>query len=134
MSGRRLSCRRPGLLLVIPHKTAAILVREKTQKDKADGLEQTVRPDIPLVKVSPWKALLQIAFKGIQHSDAIEARIKEEVTKLEQFCDRITKARAIIASWPLAHGESRALSGGSRFPQVSRRCRLRGRPPRARQL
>ena len=40
---------------------------------------------------------LQIAFEGIQHSDAIEARIKEEVAKLEQFSDRITSARVVVA-------------------------------------
>jgi hypothetical protein len=28
---------------------------------------------------------LQVAFEGIQHSDAIEARIREEAHKLEQF-------------------------------------------------
>ena len=40
---------------------------------------------------------LQIAFEGIQHSDAIEARIKEEMAKLEQFSERITSARVVIA-------------------------------------
>ncbi len=40
---------------------------------------------------------LQIAFDGIQHSDAVEARIKEEVEKLEQFSERIVRARVIVA-------------------------------------
>ncbi len=40
---------------------------------------------------------LQIAFEGIQHSDAIEARIREEAGKLEQFFDRIVSARVVVA-------------------------------------
>jgi ribosomal subunit interface protein len=40
---------------------------------------------------------LQIAFEGIGHSDAIEARIREEVEKLEQFFERIVSARVIVA-------------------------------------
>ncbi len=40
---------------------------------------------------------LQIAFEGIQHSDAIEARIKEEAEKLEQFSDRVLSARVVVA-------------------------------------
>ena len=42
-------------------------------------------------------APLQIAFEGIQHSDAIEARVREEAEKLEQFFDRIVSARVVIA-------------------------------------
>ena len=40
---------------------------------------------------------LQVAFDGVQHSDAVEARIREEVEKLEQFNDRIVSARVIVA-------------------------------------
>lgn len=40
---------------------------------------------------------LQIAFQGVQHSDAVEARIREEAEKLEQFCDRITSCRVVVA-------------------------------------
>ena len=40
---------------------------------------------------------LQIAFEGVQHSDAIEARIREEAKKLEQFHERITSARVVVA-------------------------------------
>jgi ribosome-associated translation inhibitor RaiA len=40
---------------------------------------------------------LQIAFDGVQHSDAVEARIKEEAGKLEQFFDRIVSARVVVA-------------------------------------
>lgn len=43
------------------------------------------------------EAPLQIVFEGIQHSDAVEARIKEEMAKLEQFSDRITNARVVVA-------------------------------------
>ena len=41
---------------------------------------------------------LQIVFKRIGHSDAIEARVHEEVRKLEKFHDRITAARAFPAA------------------------------------
>jgi cold shock CspA family protein/ribosome-associated translation inhibitor RaiA len=40
---------------------------------------------------------LVIAFEGIGHSDAIEARIREEASKLEQFHERITSARVVVA-------------------------------------
>jgi ribosomal subunit interface protein len=40
---------------------------------------------------------LQIAFEGLTHSDAIEARVREEAEKLEQFHTRITSARVVIA-------------------------------------
>jgi ribosome-associated translation inhibitor RaiA len=40
---------------------------------------------------------LQIAFDGIQHSDAVEARIREEVEKLEQFSGRIVSASVVVA-------------------------------------
>jgi cold shock CspA family protein/ribosome-associated translation inhibitor RaiA len=40
---------------------------------------------------------LQVAFEGIQHSDAIEARIREEAGKLEQFFGRVISARAVVA-------------------------------------
>jgi ribosome-associated translation inhibitor RaiA len=40
---------------------------------------------------------LQVAFEGIQHSGAIEARVREEMAKLEQFHDRITSARVVVA-------------------------------------
>ncbi|MGO9484090.1 MAG: HPF/RaiA family ribosome-associated protein [Rhodomicrobium sp.] len=40
---------------------------------------------------------LQVAFEGIQHSDAIEARIREEAEKLEQFFGRLISARVVVA-------------------------------------
>ena len=39
---------------------------------------------------------LQIAFEQIRHSDPIEARIREESKKLEEFYGRITSARVVI--------------------------------------
>lgn len=40
---------------------------------------------------------LQVAFDGVQHSDAVEARIREEVDKLEQFYGRIVSATVVVA-------------------------------------
>ncbi len=40
---------------------------------------------------------LQVAFEGLPHSDAIEARIREEAGKLEQFYGRIVSARIVVA-------------------------------------
>jgi cold shock CspA family protein/ribosome-associated translation inhibitor RaiA len=40
---------------------------------------------------------LKIAFEGIEHSDSIEARIREEAEKLEQFFGRIVSARVVVA-------------------------------------
>ncbi len=40
---------------------------------------------------------LQVSFDGVQHSGAVETRIKEEVEKLEQFNDRIVSARVVVA-------------------------------------
>ena len=39
---------------------------------------------------------LQITFHGIDHSDAVEERIREKVAKLEQFFDRITSCRVAV--------------------------------------
>jgi ribosome-associated translation inhibitor RaiA len=39
---------------------------------------------------------LQITFHGIDHSDAVEERIREKTAKLEQLCDRITSCRVVI--------------------------------------
>ncbi len=40
---------------------------------------------------------LQVAFEGIRHSDAIEARVREEADKLEQFFGRLISARVVVA-------------------------------------
>ena len=39
---------------------------------------------------------LQITFHGIDHSDAVEERIREKTAKLEQIFDRITSCRVVI--------------------------------------
>lgn len=39
---------------------------------------------------------LEVTFRGIQHSDAVEARIREKVAKLEQFCDSIISCRVAV--------------------------------------
>lgn len=40
---------------------------------------------------------LEVSFEDIGHSDAIEARIRKEAAKLEQFYDRITSMRVVVA-------------------------------------
>ncbi len=40
---------------------------------------------------------LKVAFDGVEHSDAVEARVREEVEKLEQFHDRIVSASVVVA-------------------------------------
>jgi putative sigma-54 modulation protein len=39
---------------------------------------------------------LQITFHGIDHSNALEERIREKAGKLEQICDRITGCRVVV--------------------------------------
>lgn len=39
---------------------------------------------------------LQITFHGIDHSEAVETRVREKVGKLEQFFDRITSCRVTM--------------------------------------
>lgn len=39
---------------------------------------------------------LQITFHGVDHSDAVEERVRGKVAKLEQLCDRITGCRVVI--------------------------------------
>lgn len=39
---------------------------------------------------------LQIVFHGIEHSDAIEARIRKKVSELERFYDHITSCRVTV--------------------------------------
>jgi cold shock CspA family protein/ribosome-associated translation inhibitor RaiA len=40
---------------------------------------------------------VQVSFEGIRHSDAIEARVREETGKLEQFFGRLISARVVVA-------------------------------------
>ena len=46
---------------------------------------------------------VQIAFHGIDKSDAVEERIRERVTKLEHFFDRITGCRVVVESHHKSH-------------------------------
>lgn len=39
---------------------------------------------------------LQITFHGVDHSDAVEERVRMKVGKLEQIFDRITSCRVVI--------------------------------------
>lgn len=39
---------------------------------------------------------LQVTFRNLEHSDFIEAAIKEKADKLEQFADKITSCRVVI--------------------------------------
>jgi putative sigma-54 modulation protein len=40
---------------------------------------------------------LQIAFEGVDHSESMEARIREEAKKLEHMDERITSMRVAVA-------------------------------------
>jgi ribosome-associated translation inhibitor RaiA len=44
------------------------------------------------------KIPLQITFHGIDHSDALEERIREKTSKLEQICDRIISCKVMVES------------------------------------
>lgn len=39
---------------------------------------------------------LEITFRGIPHSDAVETRIREKAAKLEQFCENIISCRVAV--------------------------------------
>jgi ribosome-associated translation inhibitor RaiA len=41
-------------------------------------------------------APLEISFHGLEKSDAVEARIRDKFTRLQQHFDRITRARVVI--------------------------------------
>lgn len=42
------------------------------------------------------KLPLQISFHGIDHSDAVEERIRAKAAKLEQYCDKIVGCRVAV--------------------------------------
>ena len=46
---------------------------------------------------------LKISFNNVDHSDAVETRIREEVNKLERFFDRIISCRVAVEA-PNRHG------------------------------
>ncbi len=39
---------------------------------------------------------LEIAFKELDHSDAVEARVRQEAEKLERYFDHLTSCRVVI--------------------------------------
>lgn len=39
---------------------------------------------------------LEITFRGIPHSDAVETRIREKAAKLERFCDNIISCKVAV--------------------------------------
>lgn len=45
----------------------------------------------------------QIAFHGIDKSDAVEEKIRERVDKLENYSDRITSCRVVVESHYKSH-------------------------------
>jgi cold shock CspA family protein len=51
---------------------------------------------------------LQVTFTNVDHSDAVEARIREEVDKLERFYERITACRVAVEA-PHRHGRKGTL-------------------------
>jgi ribosome-associated translation inhibitor RaiA len=53
---------------------------------------------------------LQINFEHIDHSTTIEARIREEVSKLEEFYNRITSARVVVGRPQHRHRKGDAYS------------------------
>lgn len=42
------------------------------------------------------KLPVEITFRNMSASDALEANVREKVEKLEQFCDRITSCRVVV--------------------------------------
>src|SRR3546814_16691686 len=46
---------------------------------------------------------LEITFRNLDHSDAVEARVREKVTKLEQAYGRITSCRVMIEAISRQH-------------------------------
>ena len=39
---------------------------------------------------------LEITFRGVEHSDAVETRIREKAAKLEHFCDHIIGCKVAV--------------------------------------
>lgn len=49
----------------------------------------------------------QITLRDIDHSDAVDARIREKIAKLEQFCDRIMACRVAVESPQRRHHQGK---------------------------
>ncbi|GAB6053395.1 hypothetical protein JCM17960_22150 [Magnetospira thiophila] len=50
---------------------------------------------------------LQITFRGLQHSDAVEEKIREKVAKLEHYHEGITSCRVLVESPHKHHAQGR---------------------------
>lgn len=48
---------------------------------------------------------VQISFEHLEHSGAIEHRVREHLDKLEQFCGRLTSARVVVAREQRRHNK-----------------------------
>lgn len=62
---------------------------------------------IPFVLASAWRpggkrmatdSQVEIAFREIEHSDAVEARVREKVAELEQWAPQLTRCRVTISA------------------------------------
>jgi len=52
---------------------------------------------------------VQISFHGIDHSDAVEAHIRERVGKLDKLFDRITSCRVVAEAHHNSHANANAV-------------------------
>jgi ribosomal subunit interface protein len=53
---------------------------------------------------------VQVVFEHIEHSDAIDARVRQEAEKLERYYDRITSLRVVVARSQHRHHKGDAYS------------------------
>jgi ribosomal subunit interface protein len=49
-----------------------------------------------MLRESLMQGSVQVSFHGLDHSDAVEERVREKVAKLEQFCADIISCRVTI--------------------------------------
>ena len=57
--------------------------------------------------MSPMQQPARITFRDIEHSEAIETRVRERVAKLEEFYDRITSCHVVLSSPHHSHHQGR---------------------------
>lgn len=55
---------------------------------------------------------LQITFRNVERSEALEARIRADATKLERFHPRITRCRATVEETQRHHTQGRMFAVG----------------------
>jgi ribosomal subunit interface protein len=68
----------------------------------AGAIVQRVSQIFFAVRLGMMQIPVQLSFRGIAHSDAVEASIRERAGNLEQFYDRITSCRVVVEK-PHAH-------------------------------